>query len=379
MVSYAQFEDELIQENVHVQDPVHIPGPANILEPVSIPDQKPNCPICYQITDPALLKPLSECGHSFCSPCLTHYFQHLIDNAQAHIITCPNCSTDILRSTIASLVSQDYVDKYDKFILRNNLLNNPYARFCPQVDCEGYDMGSLKKKKLTCNICKFEYCFFCAEKWHGSGKCEKKIDEDFEQWAVGHNVKFCPKCKRRVEKRGGCPNMTCLCGNTWCWRCGGMTSDPDHEVRCYLGRDIWNTKRGIIILLIFAPILIYFIPAVIAVILFDFMNEGEEGYWIIANRRYFYPLLIIFSPAIEVIAIFLYVMITPCIIAKSYYRNYKVLVVGCVIIGVIALASAVIMSFVCSVVGVVLLVLKILAKFVGKEVVDNNFYPQIFE
>ncbi|OMJ91378.1 hypothetical protein SteCoe_6057 [Stentor coeruleus] len=362
MASYAEFEDE------------------------KVPTE--NCDICYMPQlDLSLSKTLPQCSHSFCLNCLTQYFQYQIDNGQAHNIQCPHCSTEISRSLIISILNTDYIEKYDKFILRNNLVNNPYARLCPQPDCEGYDMGSLKKKKLICNLCKHEFCFFCTEKWHGNTKCEKKIDEDFEEWAVGHNVKFCPKCKRRVEKNGGCPNMTCLCGNHWCWRCGGNAADRDHWLKCLFGYDVWNIKRGIIILLVFAPIFIYFIPAVVTIVLLDFMNEADDSYWIIRNRRYFYPLLILLSPVIEILFIAVYVFVAPCFIIFSYSRKFKyfsvIFYIGALgvsaFLGILAIGLAMILSFLSAIIGLVLLALKIVGKYTGREVTGNNFYPQIFE
>ena len=130
----------------------------------------------------------------------------------------------------------------------------------------------------------------------------KTGDEDFEKWYISNNVKFYPKCKRRVEREEG-PNMSCLCGYSWCWRCGGQVRDHGHEFRYLIGQNVWNIKRTIIILLIFAPILVYFMRIVITLIIMDMLNEGEDSVWIIRNRKYFYPLLAILSPVIEVLAV----------------------------------------------------------------------------
>ena len=276
------------------------------------------CPICYLPQSEIFTLP--DCLHSFCMQCIKSHIEILINDAQINSIFCPTCYLPIYKYTITAVVSPESLAKYDKFLARDNLINNPYAKFCPQPDCEGFDMGGLNKKKLNCNICHYEYCFFCTEKWHGSSKCVKAIDEDFEKWAVGNNVKFCPKCKRRVEKRGGCPNMSCVCGHSWCWRCGGSTNDPGHGMRCLIGPDIWNIHRTILFFMIFAPILVYFIPAVMVIVVLDMMNEGEESVWIIRNRKYFYPLLIIFSPAIEIIGIVCFILGMSFVVAEKAHR-----------------------------------------------------------
>ena len=298
---------------------------------------KIECPICYLHQSDFFTLP--DCLHSFCTQCTKCHIETLINDAQVNSIFCPTCLLPIHKYTIAAVVSAETLAKYEKFVMRNNLINNPYAKFCPQPDCEGFDMGGLSRKKLSCNVCQYEYCFFCTEKWHGSRKCIKAIDEDFERWAVGNNVKFCPMCKRRVEKRGGCPNMSCICGHTWCWRCGGSPRDPGHDIRCIIGSDIWNIHRTILFFMIFAPVLLYFIPAVMAIVLLDMMNEGEESVWIIRNRRYFYPLLVVFSPVIEIIGIVCFIVGMSFVVAEKVHRKVSWLVVPGYFFGVALLAG----------------------------------------
>lgn len=344
-----------------------------------------DCPICYSSKISHITLP--DCYHTFCTDCITKYLETLITESQVSNITCPLCSLTLLRPTLLTILSKELLDKYDKFALRETLINNPYVKFCPQPDCEGYGMGNLNKKKLACNKCQFEYCFFCVEKWHGNTKCQKVIDEDFEKWATGHNVKFCPKCKRRVEKKGGCPNMSCICGHVWCWRCGKSAGDPDHDIKCLIGTDIWNIKRTVIILMIFAPILVYFIPAVFIIVLLDMMNEGEESIWIIRNRRYFYPLLILSSPLIEILAILFFIVSMSCVFTEKNFRKFKwfafpALPLGLVLfsgISAIGIAGGIILSFIACVAGIVLLILKYIGRLIGKKSKEINFYPQVLE
>ena len=360
MSSYAEFEEEKI--------------------PIE-------CPICYTYQTNVIT--LSDCYHTFCVTCFTQYLETLINEAKISNIGCPTCSSILQKATIFSLISKEIQDKYDKFSLRENLINNPYARLCPVPDCEGYAMGNLKNKKLTCNICKFEYCFFCVEKWHGSRKCEKNIDEDFERWVVGNNVKFCPKCKRRVEKRGGCPNMTCVCGHSWCWRCGGSPGEPGHGARCLLGKDIWNVNKTVINFLIFAPILVYFIPAIFIIVLLDVLNEGEETVFMIRNRRYFYPLLIILSPVLEIFGAICLIFALSFLLAERISKTSNILSVPSFFLGIIifsfvvvtGIGLAIVLSFIGCIVGIGLFVLRVVGRFTGKEKSQNeyNFYPHVFD
>eukprot|EP01084_Bolivina_argentea_P167346 290456_1 len=53
-------------------------------------------------------------------------------------------------------------------------------------------------------------------------KCEKcSNDRRFAEYKEEHKAQTCPKCKRTVEKTGGCDHITCICGTHWCYICGG--------------------------------------------------------------------------------------------------------------------------------------------------------------
>lgn len=342
------------------------------------------CPICYQ--PQSSYKTLPECYHNYCTSCLTQYIEYLIDTSQVSNITCPSCGISLLRQTILSSISLPHRQKYDKFLLREILLDNPYAKFCPQPDCEGYDMGSVKKKKLTCNTCRFEYCFFCVEKWHGSGPCSKVVDRDFEEWANQNNVKFCPKCKRRVEKRGGCPTMSCVCGNIWCWRCGNNPREPGHEIKCFLGENIWNLKKTIVFLMIFAPICIFFIPFLIFYILVDEIEEARAQQ-INRHRKIIYVLMFLLSPFIEIIGIVVFILVSSFLLAEKLHKVAVIFALPGFIIGVIVLSGictivitlSITLTFIVSIAGIVLLILRCLGGFLGKNIENPNYYPQTYD
>mmetsp|Transcript_23492 Transcript_23492/g.23238 ORF Transcript_23492/g.23238 Transcript_23492/m.23238 type:complete len:147 (-) Transcript_23492:117-557(-) len=126
-----------------------------------------SCPICY-LSKPSLLT-VTYCGHIFCQECLNSYLISLISESKVTNIPCPssNCTTTISRAFLSTIISDEWLQKYDRFLLREELVQNPYVRFCPKIGCDGYDLGGSNKKKLKCNQCSYEYCFFCSEPWHG--------------------------------------------------------------------------------------------------------------------------------------------------------------------------------------------------------------------
>ena len=181
--------------------------------------------------------------------------------------------------------------------------------------------------------------------------------------------------------------MSCLCGHSWCWRCGNNASEPNHDIKCFIGKDVWNVKIFIIICLIFGPVLVYFLPALFVIVTFDILNEDDDTIWILRNRKYFYPILIVFSPLIEVLGIFMFVIGMSCVLAEKVYKQIKWLCMPAYIIGVflftcvgvIGIAGAVVFSFFACVAGIFLLVVRYIGKLVGKERKEPSFYPQVFE
>jgi len=102
------------------------------------------------------------------------------------------------------------------------LATDPSVRWCPVVNCEKYMRGSKKKPHLKCE-CGYEMCFSCRQPWHGKKTCEKAFDKEVVEWSkeAKVEVKDCPSCKVKVDKKDGCNHMTCLyCSYEWCWICG---------------------------------------------------------------------------------------------------------------------------------------------------------------
>lgn len=72
-------------------------------------------------------------------------------------------------------------------------------------------------------VCGYQFCFRCHHESHAPATCEHmklwdKESEVFNWRAI--NCRECPKCNVSVEKNGGCNHMTCQqCKFEWCWVC----------------------------------------------------------------------------------------------------------------------------------------------------------------
>ncbi|CAF1545224.1 unnamed protein product [Adineta ricciae] len=83
-------------------------------------------------------------------------------------------------------------------------------------------------RKVLCNECQFEWCFFCHSPWHDKMSCKQyqKGEKMFRSWTqrIDHNqlnAQKCPRCKIYISRNGGCPHMICSkCQCDFCYNCG---------------------------------------------------------------------------------------------------------------------------------------------------------------
>lgn len=264
------------------------------------------CPICTELK--SLIQP-SNCGHYFCDECIRSYLELKILEADVVSIKCPECLQVYSENDIYPYVTEDLLIKYNRFVEVKRAEENLWVKWCPKADCSGYDVASPKNYKLICNSCNHKYCYKCSQPWHNS-RCKIKKDVNFELWAMGNNVKICPRCKNHVQKNGGCPHMSCpRCNHRWCWICGGDYSSPSHNgFTCMLGTSYFDLYWGIIFLLILAPVLIPF--AFLLMVMYFYETETIEMDRLNGVLRCFkhrviaYGLALIFSPLIEIIGMF---------------------------------------------------------------------------
>ncbi|KAK5109117.1 hypothetical protein LTR62_007479 [Meristemomyces frigidus] len=110
--------------------------------------------------------------------------------------------------------------------------------------------GSL----FTCNTCGSQACVPCDRPFHTGETCvqyqrrkkrqtatEEKASDDF----IEGQCKKCPKCKKSIEKSGGCDMMTCTqCHTSFCWHCAVDYRDVrtiGHGVGCaYAAPGAWD-------------------------------------------------------------------------------------------------------------------------------------------
>ncbi|WJX51542.1 putative E3 ubiquitin-protein ligase ari2, variant 2 [Trifolium repens] len=145
-----------------------------------------------------------DCGHCFCNTCWKQHFFVKINEGQSKRIRCMahKCNYICDEAVVRTLLSREHPDmaeKYERFLLESYIEDNKRVKWCPSTPHCG-------------NAIRVE----------GDRLCECRDESETVNWITVH-TKPCPKCHKPVEKNGGCNLVSCICGQAFCWLCGGAT------------------------------------------------------------------------------------------------------------------------------------------------------------
>ncbi|KAM4088993.1 hypothetical protein ACB094_07G115500 [Castanea mollissima] len=181
-----------------------------------------------------------DCGHCFCNNCWTEHFMVKISEGQSRRIRCMahKCNAICDEAVVRNLVSKrhpDMAEKFERFLLESYIEDNKRVKWCPSTPHCGNAIRIEDDEfcEVECS-CGMQFCFSCLSEAHSPCSClmwelwTKKCRDESEtvNWITAH-TKPCPKCHKPVEKNGGCNLVSCICGQAFCWLCGGATG-RDH-------------------------------------------------------------------------------------------------------------------------------------------------------
>ncbi|CAN0899224.1 Probable E3 ubiquitin-protein ligase ARI1 [Linum grandiflorum] len=181
-----------------------------------------------------------DCGHCFCNDCWTEHFIVKIKEGQSRRIRCMafKCNAICDEAVVRNLVSKshpDLAEKFERFLLESYIEDNKMVKWCPSAPHCGNAIRIEEDEvcEVQCS-CGLQFCFSCLSTAHSPCSClmwelwTKKCRDESEtvNWITVH-TKPCPKCHKPVEKNGGCNLVSCVCGQAFCWLCGGATG-RDH-------------------------------------------------------------------------------------------------------------------------------------------------------
>ncbi|KAL3814166.1 hypothetical protein ACJIZ3_015434 [Penstemon smallii] len=214
-----------------------------VLEFVDLDPPESSCAVmCNICMDDVPAKDVTrmDCGHCFCNNCWTEHFIVKIKEGQSKRIMCMahQCNSICDEAIIRKLVSvrhPDLAEKFDRFLLESYIVDNKMVKWCPSTPHCGnairVEIDEFCEVECSCGL---QFCFSCASEAHSPCSClmwelwTKKCQDESEtvNWMTVH-TKPCPKCYKPVEKNGGCNLVSCICGQSFCWLCGGATG-RDH-------------------------------------------------------------------------------------------------------------------------------------------------------
>lgn len=298
------------------------------------------CCVCYSTSSEICL--IKECKHYFCQFCIEQYLEYKILSGEILEITCPNCATPLEDSFIKKNTTKVTFQKYKAYRHLRFLEKNINLRWCPLKGCEGYSIGNVKNHKLSCNICNCVYCFYCGEEWHEGKKCVNKVNKDFEKWVASNNVKFCPLCKHRVLRDGGCTEMKCpFCQYSWCWNCG-VDYRKHNDYNCMFGKSMFELYWTTILMFILTPILTPFAYFCYTLVKYEIYQQkyNQVKIWV---KVLVYSAIFLISPLLLVIIVFGYsIILSIQLISEHIHHNLYVI---CLLLGLIVGTSLAVFLF----------------------------------
>lgn len=221
------------------------------------------CEICLEEV-PFYKMTTMDCGHYFCNICWTEHFVVKINEGQSRRISCmaSKCSVVCDEDKIRNYVSRKdpyLAEKFDRYLLESYIEDNKRVKWCPSVPHCGNAIRIEYDEfcEVEC-VCGVQFCFSCCSEAHSPCSCQmwelwtKKCRDESEtiNW-ITVNTKNCPKCLKPVEKNGGCNLVRCICGQYFCWLCGGATgsahtweSIAGHTCGRFKEEHIANAKRA---------------------------------------------------------------------------------------------------------------------------------------
>eukprot|EP00927_Polykrikos_kofoidii_P067700 TRINITY_DN6314_c0_g1_i1.p1 TRINITY_DN6314_c0_g1~~TRINITY_DN6314_c0_g1_i1.p1 ORF type:complete len:250 (-),score=35.87 TRINITY_DN6314_c0_g1_i1:447-1196(-) len=192
-----------------------------------------------------------QCAHErdVCQSCLARAIELEVNGkSNSTRVLCPHsgCNNVLSHSDVRREASKEVFERFDTFLFRQALREEPNFRWCAQAGCgSGQIVDDLKpgetgrNRFLRCHHCQHRTCAHHRCIWHTERTCQE-YDADAQnsdevallQFFERDGLKRCPQCGQGIEKVGGCDHMTCAraaggCGAEFCMRCTADYNGPN--------------------------------------------------------------------------------------------------------------------------------------------------------
>ncbi|KAK3098498.1 hypothetical protein FSP39_020070, partial [Pinctada imbricata] len=194
------------------------------------------CITCSEITHHVMCM---DCFQSYCIVQLNER-RFVEDPHIGYSLPCPaGCPDSLIKDAHHFyLLGKEQYERYKNFGAEEYVLQNG-GILCPAIGCGIGFLLEGNSRKITCPVCRGEFCRECRQDYHVDENCTQHILEEASQdvnamyerelrarWdtasldTIGKISKPCPNCRTKTERAGGCMHMKCSrCGEDWCWLC----------------------------------------------------------------------------------------------------------------------------------------------------------------
>ena len=180
--------------------------------------------------------------------CFNNYIKNSIKSKDIPIV-CPKCkkelNSEIIYKALNSIGDKFLIKDYetlcfDIYIKNYEGVNSDMVYYCcPTPGCENKISCKNGETKLSCPHCHKDYCIKCYRSWHDDKKCEEyifknsknnneELNKEFYDIYTNNKYRQCPKCKALMIKEEGTNKILCVCGCTFCYKCGQIMKEK-HE------------------------------------------------------------------------------------------------------------------------------------------------------
>ena len=177
-----------------------------------------NCSVC---DEGQKLFVLENCGHSFCSNCLTEGLS--VNNSLFIPCLHRGCQVDISVGDLQILHPK--FDAHSQKLTYHYLSERRNFYWCPK--CENgafFSSENIQCNVIECDCCNTSFCL-CGEVVETDQKSRNlhfgKCREIKSMKTMKTIAKECPSCSVFIEHHGGCSHMTCICKYQFCFVCLG--------------------------------------------------------------------------------------------------------------------------------------------------------------
>ncbi|XP_019624458.1 PREDICTED: uncharacterized protein LOC109470113 isoform X1 [Branchiostoma belcheri] len=196
------------------------------------------CGICWSDIDAGDIPSafaLQGCLHWFCRECWENHVATKVRQGSTDI-TCPECecSEVVDDTTLMLLLPGRLYHQYQRRVRNVAVDSDNSLHWCRDSKC-----GRVVSVTFTGEVadpvpvrceCGSMWCTSCGAEPHWPATCQQAQEHlqeiqhrnplSLEEATYTAMTKKCPSCLHPMEKNGGCPHMSCICGTSFCWKCG---------------------------------------------------------------------------------------------------------------------------------------------------------------